>query len=440
MARRILALLLLLLATTFIPQGWAAQIDDQWSAYAEMRLRYELMNGFNDKEYGENPKLGDSHDGYLLSRIRLGTTYAFTPNLLVKVSIQDSRAIEWDFNENDWYNKEFGMIHNPQEDKFELYHTYLEAKNLAGLPLTLITGRQKIAYGDMRVFGPGEWKNSGKWIWDAAKLSYAKNGHFLDFFYGATMLHEPDDFSLSHRWGYIGAGIYGHYAWEKGAVEPMLVYKHNRDGESKYDSLTHYYAGLRVYDDDIGSFFYNGTYIMQWGEYTALSGTQSDVDAYGWHLDAGYTFKTGKSKIKIGGGYTYATGEDKDTDDIEKFDAVFGASDKYYGRMNLMTWSNLKDAEAFIIAFPLEKLKIKAEYHRFRMADKSDKWRSYKNGTGIDEDHLGDEVDILASYGLSENIALQAGYSHFWPGSFIEENVPADNESDWFFFQATFSI
>lgn len=100
-------------------------------------------------------------------------------------------------------------------------------------------------------------------------------------------------------------------------------------------------------------------------------------------------FMLGNVKLKTGAGYSYASGDDSSTSDIERFDGVFGASDKYYGRMNLMSWSNLRDAELFIIVSPLKNINVRIEYHRFELADKSDKWRSYRNQTGISGDDLG---------------------------------------------------
>lgn len=426
----------ILLSGIYPSQVWATQINEQLFINGEIRLSYELMDGFNDKVYGEAVAEGKSHDGYLLSRIRIAMIYAFTPNLLFKISIQDARTIDWEFNDNNWYSKEFGMKNNPQKDYLELYHTYIQASNIGGSPFTLTLGRQKIAFGDMRIFGPGEWKNSGKWVWDALKLSYSKGKNFIDFFYGASMLHDPGEFSLLHRWGYEGFGIYAHYAWEKGIIEPVLAYKHNDNGNSSYHSLTHYYIGVRLYDD-VAGFFYNGTYIRQFGEQISLDGKKSDVDAFGWHLDAGYNFRIIGSDLKAGAGYTYASGDDSSTPDIERFDGVFGASDKYYGRMNLMKWSNLKDTELFLIVSLMKKIKAKIEYHKFKLANKSDKWRVYRNHYGAWEDDLGSEIDVVLGYDIKKNIKFQTGYGHFSPGDFIKKNVPAQNPSDWFFFQMT---
>ncbi len=430
----------LFLSMIITPQALAGEKQDKLSFDGDVRLRYEIMDGFNAKAYGDTVTSGESHDGFVLSRIRLGMTYNYNPNILFKISMQDARAFDWGFNDSEWYSKEFGMENNPQKDYLELSNTYLQFSNINNLPLVLTIGRQKIAYGDNRVFGPGEWGNSGKWVWDAAKLSFTRGDHFVDIFYGGSMLHDPDKFSLSHRWGYEAFGIFGHYAWKKGGIEPILAYKHNDNGNSSYQSLKHYYAGFRIFDDDVAGFFYNGTFIRQLGEQVTVSGVKRDVDAYGWHLDAGYGFKMLGEKAKIGTAFSYATGDDRSTQDIERFDGVFGATDNFYGRMNLMTWSNLMDSEIFFTFAPIKNLKIKTEYHRFWMEDKGDKWGQYMNGASVNEDHLGDEFDIVATYDHSKNIQFQAGYGYFSPGDFIKENIPSGRSSDWFFLQTDFSF
>jgi hypothetical protein len=421
-------------------RGWADRLEDKWRVDGELRLRYEIMDGFNAKAYGETVTPGESHDVFFLSRIRLGMTYSFKPDFLLKFSIQDARAFDWDFNDSDWYSREFAMENNPQKDQFELYHTYLQVSNINGLPLEMTIGRQRISYGDNRVFGPGEWGNSGKWIWDAVKFSFTRDEHFVDIFYGANTLHDINKFSLSHRWGYEALGIYGHYAWEKGGIEPILAYKHNDNGNASYQSLKHYYAGFRVYDDDVAGFFYNGTFIRQLGQQISVSGVKRDVDAYGWHLDTGYGVKILGEKAKIGAAFSCATGDDKSTQDIERFDGGFGAADNFYGRMNLMIWSNLEDAELFFIFTPIKNLKIKTEYHQFKVEDESDRWGQYENGELVNEDHLGDELDIVATYDHSKNIQFQTGYGHFRPGDFIRQNIPSGRGSDWFFFQTALTF
>lgn len=391
-------------------------LNAQTEIDAQLRLRYEYMNNVNDKYYGKNPKLGVKDDSYLLSRIRVGLTHTFNDSFKARVSVQDSRVFGWGFDEKDWYNKEFGMQNNPQKDELELSQTYLEYKN-SGFKVVL--GRQKIAYGDYRVFGPGEWKNSGKWIWDALKVSYKQDNNFIDIFYGGTMLHEPNEFSLSHRHGYMGGGLYGHYEYKKsGAIEPILAYKENDNGNELYKNLKSYYIGFRAYDKNIYNFSYDLTYMKSFGKKTLLNSNEVDIDAYGFHTEAGYNFKELKTKLSLA--YTFATGDDSSTKDSEKFDSVFGASDKYYGRLNLFSWSNIKDYEINGVIKPSKDLKIKVEYHKFYSDEPTDKWKSYKIST-MKNDHYGDEIDVVAKYIFSKYIDFVVGASYFMAGDFVEE-------------------
>ncbi|OYY56761.1 MAG: hypothetical protein B7Y52_02820, partial [Sulfurovum sp. 28-43-6] len=132
----------------------------------QVRLRFETFDNMNEKYYGTNPKLGEAKDSYLMSRIQVGLFYRFNEEWDARISMQDARVFGWGFDNTDWYNSEFNQVHSTQTDYFELYETYLRYSSNG---FTVTAGRQKLPYGDMRVFGPGEWKNSGKWIWDAVK-------------------------------------------------------------------------------------------------------------------------------------------------------------------------------------------------------------------------------------------------------------------------------
>nr|HDN01057.1 hypothetical protein [Deltaproteobacteria bacterium] len=177
---------------------------------ADIRYRWEYKNNFNQKYYGENPPEGDSYDGSLLQRIRL--TFDFNPhkNVHISAGLQDSRAYDAALPDDAFHNSRLGLEHNPNKDNWELFDTYLELKNLFGQELRLKGGRQIIAYGDKRVFGPGEWGNTGRYIWDAVKLSYRFGENSVDTFYGRNIIHEPGRFSLDHRHFFEGCAVYSH--------------------------------------------------------------------------------------------------------------------------------------------------------------------------------------------------------------------------------------
>ena len=431
---------LLLILTVFFPLpvfGSGLNVD------GEIRLRYEMFDNYNDKYYGANPSKGEAEDVFLLSRIRLGLDYKASDTLSARLSMQDARTFGWGFTHEDWYSREFSMEDNPQEDYLDLSEAYIK-KSFNQLPVVLIAGRQRITYGDGRVFGPGDWKNSGKWIWDAVKLSWKKDKDYLDLFYGKTVLHDHDDLSLTHRHGYEGAGIYGHIGYGTFSLEPVAAMKINRRGNEIYNRSKTYYGGLRFYDTDAGNLFYDATFIKTFGTKTLTGGKEIDVGAYGYHAEVGYNFRSITWKPRFGMAYTFAKGDNPATEKDERFDGVFGSSGKYYGRMNLMQWSNMKDMESFVNIKPSEKLQIKGEYHRFFADEKGDKWLSYKIPS-MTEDHYGDEIDVVTTYILNKSWEMQVGAGCFMPGRYIREASTrvsdiTDNTAWSAFLQITYSF
>ena len=409
----------------------------------QSRFRYEFQNNFNQLYYGTYPAKGTSDDGFLLGRFRAGFDYRPLKKIHFSMWMQDSEAWGLALSNNAFYNKKFGMEHNPDKDRWELWKSYVEVEKIFDIPLCIKLGRQKIFYGNNRVFGPGEWGNTGRWIWDAAKLSYKFKLGFIDTYYGRTMLHDPDEFSLNHRHGFESAGFYSHFGIPlfsfKMAVEPFFMTK--SDGHNLYKGengsmgdVKAYYMGFRTYGKDINGFDYDLTYIAQRGDYA-----DDDINAYGYHILFAYNFKQVMAKPRISVEYSYGSGDSNPNDnDHETFDGAFGARDKMYGRMNLMHWKNLRDAQLNLEIKPKKWLYIKTEFHKFRLAEKKDAWylnpKAYCDKTGSSSDELGKEFDIVGRINLPKGNQIQLGFGHFWPGEFARKKA-SHKASNWVFLQ-----
>lgn len=427
----------------------ALAADDVLRMNADVRYRWEYEDNFNQKFYGASPPKGDANDGFLLQRIRL--TFDFNPykNLHISAGLQDSRAYDVALPDEAFYNSRLGLEHNPNKDYWEPFDTYIELKNLFGQELGLKGGRQTIAYGDKRVFGPGEWGNSGKYIWDAVKLSYRSGDNFVDTFYGSNIVHEPDRFSLDHRHFFEAFAVYSHFLVpaknRKFYLEPFFISKwDSRDNykseDNSFGDFQSEYYGLRSYAEIFSGFDYDLTFVWQTGNWG-----NDDLRAYGYHLLAGYKFPDVVWKPRISAEFSYASGDgDPNDGDRGTFDGVFGARDKMYGRMNLMAWSNLQDAQLNLELKPLKKLRLKAELHKFWLAEDKDGWslnsKVYRDKTGRSGNELGSEFDIVGKYITTlKGLEIQFGYGHFWPGEFVE-NVADDVEANWCFLQAQYKF
>lgn len=407
-----------------------------------LRFRYEYQNNFNIKSYGEDPVAGDEDDGFLIGRLRAGLRYAPFENLILSAGVEHSLVWDLALEDEDFYKQKFGRQHNPYEDQWEPFDTYIEMKNILS-HLSVKAGRQLIFYGDKRIFGPGTWGNSGSWIWDAVKGSYKFRHGFFDLYYGRTMIHDPDVLSLTHRHGFESLGVYSHLSVPVGGclinIEPFGMTKrddHNKyKGEDgSYGDFNTYYLGARSYFKDISGFDFDLTFVKQGGDYS-----NDNVEAYGFHVLLGYHLKNLFSKPFLSVEYSFASGDSDPTDNKhETFDGAFGARDKMYGRINLFKWSNLKDAQANLEVTPFTKVCVKAELHKFWLAEKKDAWylnsNAYRDKTGCSGDEVGREFDLLVRIDLPSKNQIQVGYGHFWPDEFAKKEA-SDVQADWVFVQ-----
>jgi len=437
-----------LLFRGFLGHGIAQAEGKKLSFGANTRFRYEYQDNFNAKYYGDRPKKGEVNDGFLLGRFRLGFDYHPTKNIHLALWMQHSEVWDLALKEEDFYKNTFKREHNPYEDSCELYNTYVAIDKIFSQPLSVKVGRQVIAYGDMRVFGPGQWGNTGRWIWDAAKVSYKFKAGFLDAFYGKTMLHDPNVFSLDHGHGFGSFAVYSHFKLPDRlsgvAFEPFFMTKDNerdvyKGEDNRIGELNSYYAGVRIYRKDFRGFDGDITFIRQEGDYN-----HDDIDAYGYHFLLAYNFKQVFLKPRLSVEYSYASGDSDSKDGKhDTFDGAFGARDKMYGRMNLFHWMNLKDAQVNLEIRPKKWFDLKVEYHQFRLAEKEDAWylnsKEYRDKTGRSGDKVGKEFDIVGKLKIPKGIEIQFGYGHFWPDEFAKKKA-SDKEANWVFLQFVYKF
>ncbi len=417
--------------------------SDKLSFGLETRLRFESQNDFNLKYYGPQPPKGEACDGFLLSRIRAGFDYRPNETLHLALWVQDARIWGSGFDDRDFYSGLVNMEHNPNEDRCELWETYLEIKNPFTLPLVVKAGRQRMLYGDKRVFGPGAWGNSGKWIWDAVKLTHPFKKGFVDVFYGRTMVHEPIQFSFNHRHFYESLGTYGHFTLPEKffglCIEPFSMTK--RDTHRRYvaedgmkGDLNAAYVGMRMLIKNLQGFDLDATYIREFGDFSS-----DTIRAYGYHLLAAYTASAYPYRPRVSLEYSVGSGDhDPNDSKYETFDGAFGARDKMYGRMNLFRWQNIRDAQINLELHPRKWMYCKAEFHRFWLDDDKDGWslnrKFYRDKTGNSGNEVGKEFDFIGRFDFLKGHQIQVGYGHFWPDEFAEKQA-SNKQADWFFLQ-----
>ncbi len=407
----------------------------------EMRHRFENWSGMNSRNYGleGDGAIGSLNDKILLQRIITGFDYKPTEQLLFSFRLQDSRAFGWSLRHSQYPDlfkhscPETGeyYIMNPNEQFFEINDAYIEYDNIIN-NLSAKLGRQKIFYGDRRIFGPGNWGNTGRWTWDALKLSYKKNENFVDIFAGGTKIHNPVKTSIPFtNTNFWGGGMYSNFRLPyKFDVQPFYAYK--SQGSAPYINsldINRHWFGTRLVNENIYSFLLDITAVKQFG-----NNANTPIDAYGFVIKFGYNFENIYGKPQLSIRHTYASGGS--TEEVNRnFEPVYGANDAYYGWMNIVSWSNIDNREILLELFPNDDLWIEIKYNRY-----------YFNSTEVspvlntivfkeNENHFGDETNIFLTYKVSERIEFTGSFAYFFAGKIELINNQEVKNANWFALQ-----
>jgi len=393
------------------------------------RLRGEVQDGFNIRTYGTGTR-----DDYLLSRLRLDFDLRLTANSRIYAQIQDAEALGLSFSD-----KDFSGGNNPFHDSFDINQLYFEWCPIKKVGLKI--GRQAISYGDRRVFGPGDWGNTGRYAWDALRLEINEKSFTSHWLIGRFVLHDPD------RWPNAsapGPTAYASYNTIKSLPFQLVifyVYKHDGRGSIKGEKgagdLSSHSAGFRI-DGRSGRWDYGTMFVGQFGKWGP-----DDLKAHGLAFSLGYTFDSSwKPHLTIQ--YVLGSGDKNPEDGIHgTFDGVFsGADTVLYGWMNLFFWQNLREFRVDLVLTPAETLTFRAEYHLFGLDEKKDAWyfpgkAVRKDPTGSSGRRLGHEVDLTLRKKISGWLELLSGVCFFLPGEYVKKTGQSP-VAKWCFLETTF--
>jgi hypothetical protein len=397
------------------------------------RLRYEYYDGTTLKGYDP----GNS-DQILLERVRLelDTRLWEQPHLFLQM--QDAHAFFTQFDDEDFPRS------NPIENTLDIRQLYIEWRRIAESPFGFKLGRQQIAYGDQRVFGPGSWGNTGRFAWDAAMLKIETEWFWADLWIGKFLQYKtsvwPDESvdNFSTFVTYVGI--------KNLPLRLDLFYVQKNDnraqvaGESGTGYISPSAVGLQA-EAQVGDILRGGATVI--GQVGRFGGDQ--IRAFGANVNLAFTIPTVWNP-EIGGQVTYGSGDRDPHDGMHgTFDGVYGGRDIYfYGYLSLFFWANLWDNEIDLSAHPHPTLALHLAYHHFVLAEERDAWYSTglapvrRDPSGLSGTALGDELDFRIEWAVWDHMAVTTGCGLFFPGSFVSSTGPAATAL-WSFFQILYS-
>jgi len=400
----------------------------------QARLRYEYDDGFTVKGHAPG-----QHDQLLLERLRLELAATFWQQPRLFLQLQDAHVFLTRLTEADFPKS------NPlQGPPLDLRQLYVEWLKIGGSPLGFRVGRQQISYGDQRVFGPGNWGNTGRFAWDVAMLKADTQWFWTDLWVGRYLQYQPDVWPSRPVGDFVTAVAYLHINKLPFRLDLFYVLKYDSSGtvagESGKGNLLSHSVGFQAEGHAFDVLDGGATFAAQLGSYG-----RDTLRAFGANGNLGVTLPVAW-RPRLRGQLTWGSGDKNPHDGVHgTFDGVYGGRDIYfYGCLNLFFWANLWDAELDFSVQPHRTLTAHLEYHHFNLAEARDAWYTTglvayrRDESGLSGTTLGNELDFRVVWTLWNHLELMAGYGHLFPGSFVK-NTGAAAPANWYFAQAAYS-
>ena len=428
----------------------------------EERIRLESRD--NNRDF--NSALNDDNDDtWLLNRFRLGLTLKPVAWLKFYTQTQDSREA---FSERANIP---GVRGAEGDDIFDLRQLFLQIGDPKAFPLLLTVGRQALNYGDNRLVADSRWGNFGR-TFDAVRLRFEQSRSWLESFYARPVQirrHEFDDGDAADHL----AGVYFSTELVPRQTTDLYLFYRNKEGTQPDLDPTNRTDPQGTWNGPAARFVTVGARVkskanaLHGWDYTAEAAYQTgdlyqstrasqrfDLSTFATHVSGGYTFAEVPWKPRLGAEYNFASGDHNPNDgNSESFQNLFPSNHEKYGFMDEFAWRNLHDARVQLSAKPVNRLELQVDYHAFWLADTHDFWYR-SNGHSIlrtttpdgrdvrtigARNFAGQEIDLTATYELRKWVKVQAGYSHFFAGSYLED-TGAHDDADFGYLMATFSF
>jgi hypothetical protein len=417
------------------PQQESAQSRDperaeylKWGG--SYRLRGETQRAHSFRGHGAGRE-----ENYLLSRLRLDLQFRANEQWSFRAEIQDARSIGGSFSDADFLGR-----NHPYRDAADINKAYLHFQPKPSFQLLL--GRQSISLGDRRVFGPGDWGNTGRYAWDAAFLQGRLGKVESKWLFGRPIIHAPD------RWpNRTAAGPTAFSSYNTVTLQPFdldLFYVAKLDGremrgEAGNGGLSSHNLGFQLTGRQ-GNVNYGSTVVVETG-----SRGGDPIRAYGYTLLVGHAWDAAW-KPRLEAQHVVASGDEDPGDGrCGTFGGLFsGADTVLYGWMNLFFWRNLRESRLDLIFSPVKKVEVRAEYHHFALHRKADAWYSpggvmRRDSSGQSGGALGHELDVTVKRQFGPRAAILAGYSLFFPSEFVKRTGDGET-ARWVFLELTLAF
>ena len=302
-------------------------------------------------------------------------------------------------------------------------------------------GRQVLSYDNQRILGGIDWAQQGQ-SHDALLISNKKNSYQLDL--GAALNNSTETlYEAAYSTNYKNM----QFAWfnqkfTNSSISFLAMntgYQFENVVENKFQVA--YLQTVGVYGKlNASNFFGDAGLYLQTGE-VALPNDKEAISAYYGALNLGYKF-TESFKAEVG--FEYLSGKDQDDSDakFKAFTPLFGTNHGFNGFMDYFYVGNHKNSVGLQdiyakLTFDKNKWQVAIIPHIFSSAASV-----YSPMTLEKQDnYLGTEIDLTASYKADKNLLISGGVSKMFASNTMETLKGGDNtnNNNWAWIMVSFS-
>ncbi|MDD5282379.1 MAG: alginate export family protein [Candidatus Omnitrophica bacterium] len=366
---------------------------------------------------------------FLMTQTRVRIDADLTDNVMATVRLINERI--WNGQNDTSANG------NDNNTSIDLDLAYVTLKEFLYSPLTLTIGRQEISFGNSLVIGKSGAASgttsipsdlSRRSAFDAIRATLDYDPLVVDLVYAKvkqSTTTDRDTISL--------AGVNATYALNKD-INVSGYYWLKRDNNTSGDKAdkVNTIGGL-ISATPIENMSASLEAAYQFGKNTATS-DQKKHDAWAIQAMADYTFAKVKMTPKIGASWTYLSGGESSGTRNEGWDSMF-----YNQQLNnivyaLLPFTNMSALNLKASCKPVEDVTLSAVYGFYDVAEKhpgstfsspttfdgSSTYLSNVSYTG--KRHLGDALDVTATYDYTEDVQFALTGGMFAPGNAISDN------------------
>jgi len=388
-----------------------------WVSFGgQVRERLESWNQFN---FGA-PVAAVHNDSYLYSRLMLHADLHIGTH--VRVFVQEKNSFST-------HRALAGGQRTSDVDEVDLQNGFVEVKlPLAdSTQLTLRAGRQELSFGRERFVGVSDWSNVRR-TWDAFSGSLEKRKSHLNFFWARPVkvakysFNRPDPATqfygvhlnrkLAPGWGTVEVYWYG-------LDNRLATYNGTTGRENRHILGGHQVnqIGKTAFDYDLGG-------SIQFGSV----GSQS-IFAHGIVTQLGYTVRKTWSTPRFYLGYDYASGDRQQGGNVGTFNLLFPTAHGTLGYADIVGRQNMQDLNFGVALNPARRWGIRLDGYSYWRASVNDAFYD-KRGSVVraafpgSPRKIGEEADLTVRFQFDVHTVIQSGYSHFFPGAFVQRSGP----------------